>query len=213
MFTRHLLFDHFQFTLIHEPNIPGSYAMLLLFTELGFTSITSHIHNWVFLLWFCHFILSGVISPLISSSLLGTYWPGEFLLQHPIILPFHTVHGVLEARVLKWFAIPFTSRPHSVKPLHHDPCILCGPTEHGLVSLSDTRLWSVWSDWLVFCDCGFSLSALWFPLSMPTILFGFLLPWMWVISSWAAPAKHSCCSFSWMWVISSWPPLLTLDVG
>ena len=28
-----------------------------------------------------------------------------------------------------------------------------------MVSLSKTRLWSMWSDWLVFCDCGFSLSA------------------------------------------------------
>ena len=33
---------------------------------------------WVlFLLWLHPFILSGVISPLISSSILGTYWPGE----------------------------------------------------------------------------------------------------------------------------------------
>ena len=24
-----------------------------------------------------------------------------------------------------------------------------------IVSLSSTRLWSIWSDWLVFCDCGF----------------------------------------------------------
>ena len=45
-------------------------------------SITSHIHNWaLFLLWLRLFILSGVISPLISSSILGTYWPGEFLFQ------------------------------------------------------------------------------------------------------------------------------------
>ena len=56
---------------------------------------------------FCFgFILSGVISPLISSSILGTYRLGEFLFQYPIILPFHTVHGVLKARILKWFAIP-----------------------------------------------------------------------------------------------------------
>ena len=27
---------------------------------------------------------SGVISPLISSSILGTYWPGEFFFQYPI---------------------------------------------------------------------------------------------------------------------------------
>ena len=29
--------------------------------------------------------------------------------------------GVLKARILKWFAIPFSSGPHSVRPLHHDP--------------------------------------------------------------------------------------------
>ena len=38
------------------------------------------------------------------------------------------VHGVLKARILKWFAIPFSSGPHSVKPLHHDPPILGCPT-------------------------------------------------------------------------------------
>ena len=65
-----------------------------------------HMVIYMFLLWLHPFILSGVISPLISSSMLGTYWPGEFLFQYPIILPFHTVHGVLKARVLKWFAIP-----------------------------------------------------------------------------------------------------------
>ena len=32
---------------------------------------------------------------------------------------------------------------------------------------SITRLWSVWSDWLVFCDYGFSVSALWCPLATP----------------------------------------------
>ena len=33
-----------------------------------------------------------------------------------------------QARILKWFAIPFSSGPHSVRPLHHDPPILGGPT-------------------------------------------------------------------------------------
>ena len=36
-------------------------------------------------------------------------------MQYPIILPFHTVHGVLKARILKWFAIPFSSGPHSAE--------------------------------------------------------------------------------------------------
>ena len=77
-----------------------------------FTSITSHIHNWAwFSLWLHPFILSGATSPLISSSILGTYWPGEFIFQCPIFLPFHTVHGVLKARILTWFAIPFSSGP------------------------------------------------------------------------------------------------------
>ena len=86
-------------------------------------------------LWLHPFILSGVISPLISSSILGTYQPGEFLFQYAIILPFDTVHGVLKARILKWFAIPFSSGPHVVRTLH-DPSILGGHTRHGLVSLS-----------------------------------------------------------------------------
>ena len=47
------------------------------------------------------FILSGVISLLLSSSILSTYQPGEFIFQCHIFLPFHTVHGVLKARILK----------------------------------------------------------------------------------------------------------------
>ena len=35
----------------------------------------------------------------------------------------------------------------------------------------------VWLDWLVFCDYGFSVSALWCPIATPAILLGFLLPW------------------------------------
>ena len=90
-----------------------------------------HIHNWaLFLLWLCLFILSGVISPLISSRILGTYWPGEFIFQCPIFLPSHTVHGVLKSRILKWFAIPFSNGPCFVRPLHHDLSILGGTTWH-----------------------------------------------------------------------------------
>ena len=51
-----------QFALIHGPNIPGSYA-ILLFTASDHGSITSHICNWVlFLLWLHPFLLSGVFS-------------------------------------------------------------------------------------------------------------------------------------------------------
>ena len=39
-------------------------------------------------------------------------------------LPFHTLHGVLKERILKWFAIPFSSAPHFVRTLHHDLSVL-----------------------------------------------------------------------------------------
>ena len=72
-FTLAISFDHFQFALIHGPNIPGSYGTLL-FPASDFASITSHIHYWeLFLLWLHLFIVSRVISPLFSSRILGTY--------------------------------------------------------------------------------------------------------------------------------------------
>ena len=66
----------------------------MLLTASDLASITSHIHDWVLFLLRLHpFILPGVICPLISCSVLGTYGPGESLFQYLIILPFHTVHG------------------------------------------------------------------------------------------------------------------------
>ena len=76
----------------------------------------------------------------------------------------------------------------------------------------------MWLNWLVFCDYGFSLSALWCPLTTLTIFFGFLLPWSWGISSEllqqsaaAAPylgrgvSPQGRLSWPWMWSGSSWP--------
>ena len=107
--------------------------MQIALSASAFTSITSHILNWVlFSLWLHLFILSVCLSPHFSSRILGFYQPGEFIFQCPIFLPFHTVHGVLKARILKWFAILFSSGPRFVRTLHHDPSVLGGPTWHGL---------------------------------------------------------------------------------
>ena len=81
----------------------------------------------------CSFFLE-FFSALISSSMSGTYWPGEFIFQCPIILPFHTVHGVLKAMILMWFAIPFSSGPHFVRTLHLDPCRM-GPVNFQMFKL------------------------------------------------------------------------------
>ena len=111
--------------------------------------ITSHIHKWVlFLLSLCLFILYGAISPLISSIILGTYRPREFIFQCPVFLCFHTVHGVLKARILKWFAIPFSSGPilsdlSTTTPLswvapESQRTDGSNPLDHSLVELSET---------------------------------------------------------------------------
>ena len=96
--------------------VPMQYCSLQHWTLLP----SCHIHNWgLFSLWLHLFILSGVISisPVFFWCILGTYQPGEFIFQCPIFLPFHIVHGVLEARILKGFAIPFSSGPCFVRTL------------------------------------------------------------------------------------------------
>ena len=96
-----------KFALIHGPNIPGSYA-IFLFTKSDFTSIISDIHKWMLvLLWLCLFILSGVNSPLIFSSILGTYRPGEFIFQCHTFLPFMVFMGF--SRKEYWSGLPFPS--------------------------------------------------------------------------------------------------------
>ena len=121
--------------------------------------------KWVlFLFWLLLFILSGVISPLISNSILGTYCPGEFIFQCPIFLPFHTVHGVLKARILKChsvFAIPFSSGPRFARTVHHDPSVLGGPTDmaHSFIELDKA---------VVHVIRLVSFLCLWFSVCMPS---------------------------------------------
>ena len=170
--------------------------------------------SWVlFLLWLHPFILSGVISPLISSSILGTYWPGEFLFQYPIILPFHTAYEVLKARILKWFAIPFSSGPHSVKPLHQDPPVLgcpagmawCHWVRQGCrpsVIRLNSSLW-VWFQ----CVCPLMPSCNTYHLTWVSLTLGvgYLLM--------TAPAKHSRCSLPWTRGIFLPLRFLTFNMG
>ena len=128
MFILAILFDHFQFTLTHGPNFPGFYAMLF-FTASDFTSITSHIYNWALF----HFdsIPSFFLELFLHSSPVAYWAPtdlGSSSFSVISFFTFHTVHGVLKARILTWFAIPFSSGPCFVRTLHHDPSILGGPT-------------------------------------------------------------------------------------
>ena len=128
----HLLLDDVQFNLTDGLNMPGSYAILFL-TALDFTFITSHIHNWaLFSLWLRIFILSGAISLLFSSSILGNYQSGGFIFQclfffFCLLISFTG----LSRQEYRWFAIPFSNGPCFVWMLHHDLSVLGGPTGHG----------------------------------------------------------------------------------
>ena len=186
----HLLFHHFQFALIHGPNIPGSYA-ILLFTASDLASMTSHIHNWVlFLLWLRLFILSGVVSPLISSSILGTYWPGEFLFSVLSFCLFILFMGF--SRQEHWSGLSFPS------PVDHILSELSTMTR-----LSWVALHSMAHNFMSRQGCGpcdqigyFSVTVVSVCLPpdalsqcLPSLLV-FLWPWTWGISSrlLAAPA-------------------------
>ena len=117
----------------------------------------------LFLLWLCVFTPSGVISPLFSSSILGTYRPGEFIFHCHIFLPFHIVHGVLKARILKWFSISFSSPvDHILSELSTMTCpnwVTLQAMAHSFIELD--WLWPMWSVWLVSVIVVFILSALW----------------------------------------------------
>ena len=109
----------------------------------------------------CYFCFGSVFSfflELVLHRSPAAYWAPTNLGSSsfsvlPIFVPFHAVHGVLKARIR--FAIPFSSGLRFVRTLHHDPSVLGGPTQHGSVSMSQIRLWSMWTVWLVFWDCGF----------------------------------------------------------
>ena len=47
-----------------------------------------------------------------------------------IFFPFHSVHGVLVARILEWVDISFSGGPHFVRTLPYDPSILADPAWH-----------------------------------------------------------------------------------
>ena len=99
---------------------------------------------------------------LISSSVLETFSPGGIIFWCHIFLPFHIVHGILEARTLEWFAIPSTSEPGFIRTFYYDSSIwvalhgmthsfieLCKPLHHAVILKGD----------MVFCCCSAAKSC------------------------------------------------------
>ena len=139
-----------------------------------------------------------------------------YIYKSPVVYWAHTDLGSSSFSILKfclfilfmgfwrqeyWSGLPFSS------PVDH---VLSDLSTMTCPSWVDPRPWLsfieldkavvlMWLDWLVFCDYGFSVSALWCPLATPTVLLGFLLPWTWV-------SLHGCSS-------KAQPLLLNLDNG
>ena len=83
-----------------------------------------------------------------------------------------------------WSGLPFPSLvDHSLSDSPPWPSHLGWPHTTWLSLTELDKVVVLWSDWLVFCDYGFSVPALWCPLATPTVLPGFLLPRIWGISS------------------------------
>ena len=172
--------------------------MSVFFTASYCTSITSHIHNWVlFCFWLSLFVLSGVTSPLFSSSILGTYCPGEFLFQCPIFLLFHTVRGVLKVRIRSGlqFPSPMDHILSELSTMTHPPWVALPNTAHSFTELDKAmvhviRLAScLWLWFQSVCPLMPSLSAyhLWVSLTLD----------VWYLFM-AASAKCSRCSLPWI---------------
>ena len=120
-----------QFALIYGPNIPCSYA-ILLFTALNLASTTSHNHNCVLvLLWLFLFILSGFISPLISSSIPTNLGNSSFKVLYFCL--FILFMGL--SRQEYWSGLPFPS------PVDQLPWWLRWYKR--LLAMQETQVWSL----------------------------------------------------------------------
>ena len=88
--------------------VPMQYCYLQHRTLISPPDTSTAGHN------FCFCLASSFFLELFICSSPVTFWhllTWGFIFQCPIFLPFHAVHGVLKARILKWFAIPFSSGP------------------------------------------------------------------------------------------------------
>ena len=83
---------------------------------------------------FCFGSIPSFFLELFLHSFPVAYWvptDGGVYLSVSYLFAFSCCSWVSKKRILKWFAIPFSSGPHFVRTLHHGPSILGGPTQHG----------------------------------------------------------------------------------
>ena len=131
--------------------VPLQYCSLQYWT---FTFTTRHIHNWVsFPIWFCLFIPSRAISLLFSSSILDTTNLGGSTFN-VISFAFSYCSWGSQGKNTEVVCLSLLQGTMFFQKFPPWPVFLGWPyTAWLIVSLSYTKLWSMWSFWLVFCDC------------------------------------------------------------
>ena len=72
----------------------------------------------------------GPAASFFLELLVIAFWSSSIAFGLIFFLPFHTVHGVLMARILEWGAISSSSGPWFVRTLHYDLSVLGGPAWH-----------------------------------------------------------------------------------
>ena len=155
----HLLLDHFQFALIHGPNlqVPMQYCSLQPWVLFPVTSTTG--------CCFCFGSIPSFFLELFLHWSLVAYWALTDLGVHlsvSYLFAFSycswgsqgkntevVCHSLLQRTTFCQNSVPW--------PVH-----LEWPyTAWLMVSLYETRLWSLWSVWLIFLFVVFILSSLW----------------------------------------------------
>ena len=121
----HLLLDHIQFTLIHVPNIPGSYT-ILFFTVSDFHHQVHPQLRAVSALAQVPFSLEliAISNMLFSSSILDNFWPGRLIFQCHIFWLSYCSWDSRGKNTGVLFPTAPSSGLHFVRMLHYDPSVL-----------------------------------------------------------------------------------------
>ena len=125
-------FDHFQFPLIHGPIIPGSYAILLF---IGSDLLPSPVRSKTGCCFCFGSISSFFLELFLHSSAVANWAPTNLGSSSFNVLSFCLFILFLgfKARIVKWFAIPVSSRLHFVRTLHPLPTHLGWPYRAWLI--------------------------------------------------------------------------------
>ena len=126
--------------------------LLALFIEmLPKAHLTSH--SWS---CFCFGYISSLFPELFFHSSLVAYWAPPILGSSSFsVLSFcHFILFMGFSRQEHWSCLPFPPPvDHILSELSTMTWVALHSLAHSFIELG--RLWSMWLDWLVFCDCGF----------------------------------------------------------